>query len=120
MEGQKKLFVFGVLCFGVFEYVLVNYDQCVGVPVSGSVAFFPLLLEFFEAAEALFVDIFGADVAELLPEFSGDYDVSLWFAEPAVSDCVGFADRESVFVDSAGLGFGSVQDLAEVTALKDC
>ena len=104
---------------GIFEYVLVNYDQCVGVPASGSVAFFPLLLEFFEAAEALFVDIFGADVAELLPKFSGYEYVPLGLAEPSVPDCVGFADRESVFVDSAGLGFGSFQDLAEVSALED-
>ena len=98
-----------IICFwGLFEFVFVCCDHCVGVPASGTVAFYPFLFEFFEVAEALFVDVFGADVAELLPKFSGYEYVPLCFAEPSVSDCVGFADRESVFVDSAGLGFGSV------------
>ena len=115
MEGQKKLFGFGVL----FEFVFVGYDDLVGVPASGSVTVFPFLLELFEAAESLFFDVFWADISEPLPEFSGYDDVSLCFAEPSVPDCVGFADRERISVDAASLSFGSVQYFAEVAALKD-
>ena len=81
--------------------------------------FDPFLFEFFEAAEALFVDVFGADVAELLPKFSGYEYVSLWFAEPSVSDCVGFSDRESVSVGSSCLGFFLGEHFAEVASLKE-
>jgi len=73
--------------------------------VPAAVKFDPFLFEFFEAAEALFLYVFGADVAEALPEFAGDYDVSLGFAEPSVADSVGFADLPGVLMGASSLGF---------------
>ena len=61
----------------------------VGVPAA--VKFCPFLFEFFEAAEALLLYIFEADVSESLPEFAGNYDMSLGFAEPSVPDAVCFS-----------------------------
>jgi len=75
--------------------------------VPAAVKFDPFLFEFFEAAEALFLYVFGADVAEALPEFAGDYDVSLGFAEPSVPDAVGFSYLPCVLVAAAGLRFVS-------------
>ena len=67
--------------------------------------FCPFLFEFFEAAEAFLLYVFGADVAEALPEFAGDYYVSLGFAEPSVADAVGFSYGPGVLVAAAGLRF---------------
>jgi hypothetical protein len=71
------------------------------------VKFCPFLFEFFEAVEAFLLCVLGADVAESLPEFAGDYDVSLGFAEPSVADAVGFSYLPCVAVDAAGLRFVS-------------
>jgi len=63
------------------------------------------LFEFFEAVEAFLLYVLGADVAEALPEFAGNYDVSLGFAEPSVADAVGFSELPGVAVATAGLRF---------------
>ena len=75
--------------------------------VPAAVKFDPFLFEFFEATEALFFCVLGADVAEALPEFAGDYDVSLGFAEPSVPDAVGFSYGPGVLVSAACLRFVS-------------
>ena len=67
--------------------------------------FDPFLFEFFEAVEAFLLYVFEADVAESLPEFAGDYDVSLGFAEPSVPDAVCFSYFPCVAVAAAGLRF---------------
>ena len=41
----------------------------------------PFLFEVLEATEAFLLYVFEADVSEALPEFAGDYDASLGFAE---------------------------------------
>lgn len=53
--------------------------------------FDPFLFEFFETVEAFLLCVLGADVAEALPEFAGYSYVSLGFAEPSVTDAVGFS-----------------------------
>ena len=69
--------------------------------------FDPFLFEFFEAVEAFLLYVFEANVSEALPEFAGNYDVSLCFAEPSVPDAVGFADLPGVLVAAACLRFVS-------------
>ena len=69
--------------------------------------FCPFLFEFFETAEAFLLYVFEADVSESLPEFAGNYDVSLGFAEPSVPDAVGFSYGPGVLVAAACLRFVS-------------
>jgi len=89
----------------MLEFEFVGYNDKIWVPCVWSVDFFPCLLEFFEGAVAFFFDVLGADVAESLLEFACDYDVSLGFAEPSVSDRIGFSELPGVFVGSSSLGF---------------
>ena len=66
------------------------------------------------------MDVLEADVAELLPKFSGYEYVPLGLAEPAVSDCVGFCGSSKTVKALRGISFGDLSGLGACFFGRSC